>query len=340
MTLQVGIIGMGMMGGVHLSAWMDVADADVRAICDIRPERLTGDGVEGNLGAVGGDSAGLDDALKLTDVEELLAVDEIDIVDLCLPTYLHAPVAAKAFAARKHVFCEKPLALTVEDAKEMIAGADRAGRMLGVGHCLRYWPEYVQLKEWIDQSAFGPAEHAVFTRIGGFPDWSWNGWMADPARSGSGALDLHIHDVDLVQWIFGRPVSLTASGTFDDAGGLAHVTTTYRFKGRHAPQAVAIGGWQKGAEFHMSAAVKFRSATVEFDHRADPTLIIRKADGVEEVHVEHANAYREELADFARAVSTGRPVTRITPADAARAVALVEAEVRAARDGGSVELSD
>ena len=88
-------------------------------------------------------------------LEELLRAQEVDVVDICLPTDLHAPIALKAIAARKHLFCEKPLALTKADGWKIAAAAKKAGVILQVGHCIRFWPEYQALAAFVKSGKAG-----------------------------------------------------------------------------------------------------------------------------------------------------------------------------------------
>ena len=119
------------------------------------------------------------------------------MVDVCLPTDLHAEVTVAALEAGKHVLCEKPMALTVAECDRMVAAAKASGRFLMIAHCIRFWPEYIALKEIVDSGQYGKVTSALFRRISGLPKWSE--WFPNPQRSGGAILDLHIHDVGLYQ---------------------------------------------------------------------------------------------------------------------------------------------
>ncbi|MFW6065817.1 MAG: Gfo/Idh/MocA family protein, partial [Planctomycetota bacterium] len=183
MTVRVGVVGLGMMGRTHLTAYRDIPQADVVALCDSDPDRR-----EGERSAAPG-------ARATGNYRELLEDSGIDAVDLCVPTHLHATLTVEALEAGKHVFCEKPMALRTDQARAMLAAAETAGRTLMVGHVLRFWPEYVAIKQIIDDGRFGRVRSAALRRISGPPGWD-AGWYADASLSGSAAMDLHIHDVD------------------------------------------------------------------------------------------------------------------------------------------------
>jgi len=340
MPVRVGLVGLGMMGAGHFKCFRDIPGAEIVAVCDVDPKKLAGDwaGTQGNIDTGGGTAADLSAIKRFDKFEELLADIDIDMVDLTLPTFLHAPLSIQALKAGKHVFCEKPMALTAALAQEMIATARAADRFLMIGHCLRFWPEYLAIKEMIDSGLYGPVRTAVFTRLSGTPKWSWTDWMRDPKRSGSASLDLHIHDVDTVLWYFGKPQAVSALGASDSPSGFNHIAAQYIYD--DGPLVVAEGGWDfpDSYGFRMAAQIGFEAAVVDYDLKKTPALTVFTAEGAENPPVGTDNAYRDELAYFVDCVATGTPPSRVTAQDAADAVALVEAEVESARTGRPVDL--
>jgi predicted dehydrogenase len=123
--LKVGIIGMGMMGWFHARRYLAMADAELVAIADVTPERLEAtEAVVGNL-ADAGQAADLDALARYGDGSALIAEADVDVVDICLPSFLHAPYTIEALNAGRHVICEKPMALGVDEADRMIDAARR-----------------------------------------------------------------------------------------------------------------------------------------------------------------------------------------------------------------------
>jgi predicted dehydrogenase len=179
---------------------------------------------------------------------------------------------------------------------------------------------------------------ALFRRVGAMPPWSWQNWFSDSARSGGAALDLHVHDVDLVQWFFGLPEALSAVGTTDAHGGVNYIFTQYRYG--DGPAVAAEGGWLPGpVPFRMGALLQFESATVEYDTRQSPALAVyRPGEQVDHPSVPPADGYAEELRYFAECVSAGRKPERVSADDAVRAVKLVEAEVKSVQKGRPVKV--
>ena len=173
MTVKIGMAGFGFMGKMHFNVYAGHSDSEVTHICS-KWEKTPDGSVSPTQGNVEGKS---EDALDLSgvnlteDFDEMLRGD-IDAVDICLPTHLHSVFACKALEAGKHVFCEKPLGSNPEDADRIVESAEMSGCILQVGQCLRFWPEYMALKEIADNETYGPVHTAAFTRLSPCPTWS------------------------------------------------------------------------------------------------------------------------------------------------------------------------
>ena len=189
--LKVGLVGVGGISGAHIPAWENRADAELVALCDIRTERMERfENTEKHL---------------YTDLDEMLKNEELDILDICLPTYLHAEVAIKAMNMGINVVTEKPISLKKEDVARVYEAAEKNNVKFMVAQVLRFWPEYELLKEIYDSKRYGKLLSGTMTRLGCYPRWSWDGWMMDEKRSGIVPFDLHIHDLDYMVYAFGKP---------------------------------------------------------------------------------------------------------------------------------------
>ena len=187
---KVALVGVGGISGAHIPAWEDMENAELVALCDIRPERTESFAETKHI---------------YTDFEEMLEKEEFDILDICLPTYLHADYAVKAMEHGKHVICEKPISMNKEDVDRVYSTAEKYNVKFMVAHVLRFWPEYELLKEIFDTKKYGKLLSGTMTRLGCYPKWSWDGWMMDEKRSGLVPFDLHIHDLDYMVYAFGKP---------------------------------------------------------------------------------------------------------------------------------------
>ena len=137
--LKVALVGVGGISGAHIPAWEERKDAELTAICDIRPERMER----------------YPQKRHYTDFDEMLKKEEIDILDICLPTYLHADFSVKAMERGINVICEKPISLKKEDVKRVYECAEKNNVKFMIAQVLRFWPEYEIVKDIYDKGRYG-----------------------------------------------------------------------------------------------------------------------------------------------------------------------------------------
>ena len=191
--LKVALVGVGGISGAHIPAWDAREDAELVALCDIRPERMEK----------------YPKIRHYTDFDEMLKNEKIDILDICLPTYLHADFSVKAMENGINVICEKPVSLKKEDVKRVYECAGKNNVKFMVAQVLRFWPEYEIVKDIYDKGIYGKLLSGSMRRLGVSPKWSWDGWLMDENRSGLVPFDLHIHDSDFIVFAFGKPNKVT-----------------------------------------------------------------------------------------------------------------------------------
>lgn len=315
------------MGGMHAAVYRLLPGCEVKGVYDRSPERA----------AAFGDKHGL----PLFDALEALT-DAVDAVDVCLPTDLHCATSVAAMRAGKHVFCEKPMALTVEEAEQMVSAAEESGRHLMIGHCIRFWPEYALLKQTVDDGRLGRLTSLNLTRYGAFPSWSAENWLADEARAGGGALDMHIHDTDFALFLFGKPDSMVSNGTVD-ARGVSQIFTTLRY----GPTIVHLeGGWNlpAGTPFKMAFRAIFERGAMIMDggpltvyedgkEPRIPEFQAMKAEGGG--NISDLGGYYHELAYFVERVNSGLPLETVTPQSSLLSLATALEEIRMAKEGSA-----
>ena len=192
--LKVGLIGCGFMGAMHANCYKNIEGVELVALADLRREKAE-------------ELATGTNAAIYSDGKDLIANADVDVIDVCLPTYLHCEYALLAMEKVKYVFVEKPVTLTVDEGRRLLEKQKSTGAMVQVGQVIRFWDEYVELKKIIDSGVLGKVVNANFRRISPRPTWGWNNWLLDTTLSGGAAQDLHIHDVDYVLSVFGEPNS-------------------------------------------------------------------------------------------------------------------------------------
>ena len=323
---KIAVVGFGFMGRLHYGNWKRIPGARVVAICDANLAQFR-DVSDGNI-------AGVDASTDFTgialydDMGKMLAAGGFDVVDVTLPTPLHPEATVAALKAGCHVLCEKPMALDVASCDRMLAAAKRAGRTLLVGHCLRFWPEYVALKKLIDSGKYGKVVAAEFSRVTPPPDGKGkHGWFFDEKKSGGCLLDLHIHDADMVRFLFGPPKGTDAVVHRRAGGLLDHAQVRYAYPDK-VVTATASWAVSKTHGFEASFRVVLEGATVVFDaKRAAPFMVYPQKGKPYAPKFSARSAYEAEQRYFLDIVR-GRAVKPIlTARDARDAVALVRSLV-------------
>lgn len=231
------------------------------------------------------------------------------------------------------------MALTSAACRPMIAAAKRARRRLQIGQCIRFWPEYVRARELVKSGEFGRVLSATFQRLSATPAWSWRNWILDPALSGGAALDLHIHDADFVQDLFGLPGAVFSRAARGPFSAYDHIVTQYLYRGGAA--ITAEGGWIMAPPFgfQMSFQIVLEKATLVFDCTRDPAFKLHPLAGATRIpKVEKGDGYRREIAHFAAVISGARRPVITTPEQSCASVRIIEAEKRSAATGRVVAL--
>jgi predicted dehydrogenase len=259
--------------------------------------------------------------------KDLLADPNIQIVDICLPTPLHAGVAIDALRAGKDVLCEKPAVRHASEAEELLGAWKGSGRRLLIGHCLRYWGQYVQAAEIIASGEYGKPLYASFHRSSGTPKWSWENWLATGPKSGGAILDMHVHDIDAALWWFGSPKQIQASGyLLGDLPALVDATWTYE----DGPLVHLHGSWDDNdTPFHYAFKVIMEKGTLEHDSAEGTALRLSRA-GRDAIDIEFDStlAYQAEINDLVDSVARNRPLTRVMPESSILAVQAALEEIR------------
>ena len=329
--LKVGIAGIGMMGSTHLDAYAKLKGVKVVAVADLIEERREGRTfVAGNVKGQSQGGADFTALRKYADAMDLIADVGIDIVDICLPTPLHAHYAAAALKAGKHVLTEKPFARTAKEAQSLVRAAAGTDKVLMCAMCMRFWPAWAWLKQAIDKQVYGRVLSAQFRRVANHPGRSF---YSDGKACGGAILDLHVHDADFVQYCFGKPRGVYSRGYASQTNAIDHVLTHYLYD--DVPLVTAEGGWAMapGFGFQMQYTVNFERATAVFDIGAAEPLRLIRGGKSQPVKVKDGMGYQHEIAYFLDCVRTGRHPDVVDPASATLSVAIVEAEVRSIRTG-------
>lgn len=300
--LKVAVVGCGGISGVHVPAWESFEDCELVAICDVRPEMM--DKYPGKR--------------CYTDYKELLENEELDIVDICLPTYLHADYSIMAMEKGINVVCEKPISLDRADVERVYKCAEKNNVKFMVAHVIRFWPEYKFVKEIFDNQTYGKLLSGSMYRLGGFPKWTWDNWMSDEKRSGLTPYDLHIHDLDYMVYAFGKPNNAVTHRS--KLPNQDYIHAVYEYDGFFL---TGEASWYASCyPFGMRFRFQFEKAVIAMEHEGlkvftdDGQIISVTGGGAEEsgtINLPATNAYADELEYFKNCVIENKNADIVKP---------------------------
>jgi predicted dehydrogenase len=344
MKSRIIIVGFGFMGRMHARVCQALVarglDVEIVGIVDPQAES---DQAMTELGIRAPRFKSLPEALGRTDAS---------VIDICLPTDLHAVHIQMAARAGKHIFCEKPLALNAKEAEAAVAEAERANVFLQVGQCIRFWPEYEALRQFIQAGDAGKLRRLSLVRRASRPAYSRDNWLHEPSRSKGAALDLHIHDTDFVLHLLGTPRAVDSVGSRQD-GAWTYLATHYSYDD---VAVTAEGGWDlpAGWGFQMAFQAVFERAVIDYDSGQSPTLrIVRGAEPAQPLafakpevvasgdaggNISDLGGYYNELAYFYEGLAAGRGPKIATGRQALESLRVVLAEIESAEKQSPVAL--
>ncbi|MBD2865277.1 Gfo/Idh/MocA family protein [Paenibacillus oceani] len=323
--MKVAIVGCGGLGNVHASSYAKVPGVTVVGVCDIQPDLME------NMAKRTG-------ATAYTSFDEMLEKSGCEVVSVTLPSYLHKEYSIRAANAGKHVICEKPIALNLEDAAEMISVCEKNGVRLFIGHVVRFFPEYVQMRNKINDGSLGRIGVAHAKRIGGHPG-DRRPWFAEDEKSGGVVIDLMIHDLDFFRWSLGEVRSVyglrTVEGNVDyasatlvfESGAVANVEAHWGYPGPFTTAAEIAGS--KGiirSDSSQTKSVQVRKAAAK--DASGPFVEVPQSPGF-------TNPFEKEIHHYIDCIRENRePI--VTAQDAYKALEIGLAVMESVRTGQAV----
>lgn len=331
--LKVAIIGFGGIARSHYAGYLSLAEKDAPvelvAVLDKNPEQLTRQ-IKINTS---NEEIRLPESMHTyTDLEELIATEEFDVADICLPTYLHKEFAVRLLHAGKHVLCEKPMALSSSECAEMLEAERESGKRLMIGQCLRFGPAYQYLKACIEDGRFGKLKNLTMNRLSAAPIWGYENWFMNTERSGGCILDMHIHDVDMARFLLGEPQAVSTVAT---DGTVRWETQNTRL---FYPDLTVVinGSWgeTRGTPFVGDFRAVFERATVM--RLPTENVIVYYENGTNEIpEMSEEASITREIEFFAWTILEGRENLTNPSSSAATTVRLIEALRESAAQGGA-----
>ena len=336
-SVGIGLVGLGFMGLTHLRAARGLRGGKVVAISTSDPKKARGDfsSVGGNFGD-GGSKENMKGIAVHPSLDALIEDDNVDLVDICLPSYLHADAAIRCLQAGKAVLVEKPVALDPADARKMLRAAKKSRKQLMVAQVLRFMPEFSLLTDAVKKKRWGKLLALHMRRIIAMPDWGDSSWFSDPKKSGGMVIDLHIHDTDFIVHLAGKPAAVSSTGLVDKKG-VNFIRTTYHPRAK-GPLLSSEGGWLNapGLGFEHGYDAYFEKGTVHFNSSTAPQPLLYTTAGrdARKLVIKPVDGFARELQTAVNSVKSGKTDPLLQAAGAADSLAVCKAEERSVRSGG------
>ena len=326
-------IGTGGMGSVHAHGLAANPDVELRWAVDLdlpRAQKLTE--------TIGGRAT--------ASMAEALADPAVDAVLIALPTSLHRMATEAAARAGKHVFCEKPIARTAEDGEAMVRACADAGVTLMIGHVVRFYSEYMRIKEILDAGTLGRIATVRGSRVNP-PIQERSAWFADIEKNGGVVLDLMIHEIDTFCWLFGEVERLFAHGLSYDPVHTKRDYAVASLRFRNGVIAHLESSWAHST-FRTSVEIAGQYGLLRQSSEDAATLTLERTVALDDTLRRPARVlarphtgtpHYRELVHFVRCLKTGEPV-QVSGEDGVRAIRLGNAVLDSIRTRRPIQFNE
>ena len=331
--LKIGMIGLNGMGQTHIGGWNSIEDAKIVCACDIHAETMTDDMKKADIH-------------YYNNLDEMLNNEKIDILDVCTPSFLHKSHALTALNRGINVLCEKPASLKPEDIDEMYDAAEKNHVKLMIAQVVRFWPEYLLVKNYLEEKKLGNILDGYFWRIGRYPKWSMDNWMLDEEKSGLVPYDLHIHDLDYVIFLLGMPQSVSANRSqLNEQAVSDHFWANYHYAGCDIK--IESAWFQPPYPFSYGFRVLFEKGIIEYKDNTftayengneEPLkLDCTKIDNTGE-SIPDSSAYDREIRYFFDCVKNDEPVSIVNREEIKNVLTVIDKAVLSAEQNKTIEM--
>ncbi|NLU09872.1 MAG: Gfo/Idh/MocA family oxidoreductase [Tepidanaerobacter acetatoxydans] len=303
--VRIGIVGIGGMGSVHYDNYKLIDGCKVvAAVCNSPQSK---------------EKARRLNLTPYDDIASMVANEQIDVIDVCTPTYLHKEHVLESLNQGKHVIVEKPMALCRKDAEEMFDVAFEKNLLLFVAQVVRFTRESEILHDAVKSGKYGKPLDGYFARLTGCPKWSKDDWLFDKQKSGVLPFDLHVHDLDLIISLFGKPKNFTYTNCArPNVNYKEHYRFNYTFDNLNV--AAEAAWFAVNYPFRASWRVYFERALLEYDGEKvmlyqpdkDPFCYDLQEEAVVStgINLPATDMFYRELSHFISCIEKGVPSNR------------------------------
>jgi predicted dehydrogenase len=289
--LRVGIVGAGFIAKEHAKGYSKFPSdrAKLVAVADVNLDRAK-------------ELAESYHAKAVASIDELLDLD-VDVISVCVPTPFHSSISIKAMKKGKHVLCEKPMARTVKEAEEMISVSKEMNVKLMIGQVSRYEADHLAARDVLLRGEIGKLYMATETITSAFPSWD-TGWFSNYDMSGGPLLDLGIHSIDFLMWMFNEPVKrVYALGSRYQGDMPTYTLMTMRFTGGGIGMVEASWGHPPSHPFQYFAEFVGEEGRMKWGYDDLASMKVTKGDNSpEQMIMLGTNSFTREIEAFINCV--------------------------------------
>jgi predicted dehydrogenase len=330
--VRIALVGTGYIGKLHAQVIHGhVQNARVVSVTDSVSQK--GQALAAEIGAT-----------FYEDIETLLDGEEVDAVAVCTPTDSHARYLLAAVARGKHVLCEKPLAMTLQEADQMRASVRSAGVLAMCGHVLRFWPVYVKARDIVASGELGKPLHGYCERLMALPDWQEKRWHISQRDGIAAAFDVQIHDLDYLTWVFGKPLHIQSHGLYDEAhGGWMHMNSRVGYAGGEVGHVQASWGFPSQYPFTMTIRILCEGGALEWNFKAGqlletrdvapPLMVYSKPTSYAVKGIDTTDPFVLQWRYFVDCIEQNRQIERATLDEGRMALNLAISSIESAKEG-------
>lgn len=319
----IGIVGTGFMGRTHAAAFEGCDLVKGIRFFDLPQEKEVFEDLRARFSKT----------LSLEENPNEFFQSDIDAVDVCTPTSTHVEFVRQALEFRKPILCEKPLALSSRLCREMVQEAEEANLPFMVAQVIRFWPEYRYLREVVRERKMGNLRSLSLVRYSPLPDWGK--WFADLDVSGGALFDLHIHDIDFLQFLLGKPKRLSSMGRKQNGKAYLDITSVLEFEGGVRASVYGSYDYPRTTPFRMGYRALFEAGALDYDIWRDPPL--KQFDDRNESIIDltsRQDGYEAECSYFVDCLAKEEPPILATAESATFTIELLESIAKSADASG------
>ena len=327
MTIKVALLGLGRVGAVHSAAYPKVAAIELTAVSDANFERVK-------------KFRGHKKLKRFKTDKEAVEDPAIDMLDICAPTYVHKKLIIEGLRAGKHIFCEKPFARSVTEAREILREAKKSKKKVMIGYVCRFQDVNQKIKALLDDGRMGKPGVVRASRCIRFP----GRWHGDFEKSGGAIFGTGLHDIDLLRWFLGdiRRVYARRSAGLKDSN-IDYALISLRFSSG------VIGhietSWAEIGKGYNTFDISGDKGLIHYDSRTSAAINISARESTEQDgnhftdSPSNIDPIVKEIYHFVQCVETDKSAM-VGPEDAVKNIEVAEAAISSSKTGRPVTLKN